>query len=50
MNTNGTHILLVYDKSLTAVELPSKWGSFMQYDGGKLNIICKYILISILMS
>lgn len=43
LNDNGTHILLVYDKSLTVVELPSRWGKHDQYDGGKANLICKSV-------
>jgi hypothetical protein len=43
INENGTYVLLVYDKSLTAIELPSKWGKYDQYDGSKTNIICKYV-------
>ena len=42
INESGTHILLVYDKSLSAIELPSTYGKYDQYDGSKLNIICKY--------
>ena len=41
INESGTHILLTYDKSLTAIELPATYGKFDQYDGGNQNIICK---------
>lgn len=41
INSNGTFILLVYDKSLTVVQLPTRYGKYGQYEGGKSNIICK---------
>ena len=41
INSRGTHILLVYDKSLSVVTLPLKWGKFDEYEGGKKKIICK---------
>lgn len=41
MNKSGTYILLVYDKSLSAVQLPTKWGKFEQYGNGKANLICR---------
>ncbi|CAF0715754.1 unnamed protein product [Brachionus calyciflorus] len=43
INQAGTYILLVYDKSVTCVELPSKWGKYDQFDGGKQNLMCKTI-------
>jgi hypothetical protein len=43
INEAGTKILLIYDKSLTVIELPATYGKFDQYDGSKLNIICKYV-------
>lgn len=39
--------MLVYDKSLTLVELPSKWGKFDQFEGGKTSIICKSIRLNL---
>jgi hypothetical protein len=44
INSNGTFILLVYDKSLTVVQLPSKYGKYGQYENGKSNIICKWVI------
>ena len=41
INSTGKYILLVYDKSLSVVDLPPKWGKYDQYSGGNLNTICK---------
>jgi hypothetical protein len=41
LNNAGTYILIVYDKSVSVIELPAKWGKFDQFNGGALNIICK---------
>ncbi len=44
INNSGTHILLVYNKSLSAVQLPLKWGKFEEFEGGSAKIICKYVI------
>lgn len=41
IDPSGTHILLVYDKSLSVVILPIKWGKYDEYEGGNRKIICK---------
>lgn len=41
MNSAGTYILVVYDKCLSVVEIPSKWGKYDQYNGGSLITMCK---------
>jgi hypothetical protein len=41
ISSNGAFVLLTYDKSLTVVQLPSKYGKYGQYENGKSNIICK---------
>lgn len=46
MNNAGTYILVVYDKCLSVVELPSKWGKYDQYNGGSLNTMCKSMKLS----
>jgi hypothetical protein len=47
MNQKGTYILLVSSKSVTSVELPTKWNKFNQYAGGKMNINCKSVRFNI---
>ena len=37
--------MIVCDKSVTIVELPSKWGKFDRYEGGKTSIICKSVFL-----
>ena len=44
LNDAGSFLLLVYEKSISVIELPSKWGRFEQFNGGNLNIICKYTI------
>lgn len=46
MNNAGTYILVVYDKCLYVVELPSKWGKYEQYNGGSANTMCKSTRLS----
>jgi hypothetical protein len=41
LNKTSSFMLLVYDKSISVIEFPSKWGKFEQYNGGNLNTICK---------
>lgn len=41
LNNAGSFVLLVHDKSISVIELPSKWGKFEQYNGGNMNTICK---------
>lgn len=47
MSNNGMYILIVYDKCLSVIELPSKWGKYGQYSGGSATIICKSNKLSI---
>lgn len=47
INKSGTHVLLVYDKSLSAVELPQRWGKFQEYGNGKSKLICRSIQFSV---
>ncbi len=45
INSKGTHILVVYDKCLFVVELPSRWGKYDQFNGGSSTTMCKSIKI-----
>lgn len=43
INKSGTHILLIYNENISAIELPIKWGKYDDYEGGRKKIMCRTI-------